>query len=39
VTFPALHLSYGLGFLRGLVDFLVFSRDRRRDVTAVPISR
>lgn len=37
LVFPTLHLSYGLGSLRGLLDFLILRR--RVDGAAVPISR
>jgi glycosyltransferase involved in cell wall biosynthesis len=38
LTLPAIHLSYGFGFLRGLPDGL-FGRSRWRDPAAVPLSR
>jgi glycosyltransferase involved in cell wall biosynthesis len=38
-VFPALHISYGLGYLRGVLEFLVFRRGHARDVRAVPMSR
>jgi glycosyltransferase involved in cell wall biosynthesis len=38
VALPAIHLSYGFGFLRGLPDGL-FGRSRWRDPAAVPLSR
>ncbi len=34
-VFPALHLSYGLGYVRGFVEFLVLRR--HRDTRAVPV--
>jgi glycosyltransferase involved in cell wall biosynthesis len=38
-VFPTLHLSYGFGYLRGALEFLVFRRSRQGDAGAVPISR
>ena len=38
-VFPALHLSYGIGYLRGVVEFLVLRRNRGGDARAVPITR
>jgi len=37
-VFPALHLSYGLGYLRGILDFLIFRR-RSGDGKTVPMTR
>lgn len=39
VVFPVLHVSYGLGFLRGILDFLILGRHRVVNAAAVPISR
>ena len=38
-VFPALHLSYGFGYLRGAVEFLVLRRGRRGDAPSVPMTR
>ena len=38
-VFPVVHLSYGIGFLRGLRDGLFGRRGRWRDPAAVPLSR
>jgi len=38
-VFPVLHVSYGVGFLRGALDFLVRRRRRPPDPTAVAITR
>jgi hypothetical protein len=38
-VFPALHLSYGIGYLRGTVEFLLLRRSRRGDAKAVPMTR
>lgn len=38
VVFPVLHVSYGVGFLRGVAEFLIFGQ--KREVGAkIPISR
>jgi hypothetical protein len=38
VVFPVLHVSYGVGFLKGVVEFLIFGQ--KRVVGAeIPISR
>jgi glycosyltransferase involved in cell wall biosynthesis len=39
LAFPALHFSYGLGFLKGVVDFFVRRKKGVRDGAAVPLSR
>ena len=36
---PAMHFSYGWGYLCGVLEFLVLRRSRRGDSGAVPISR
>ena len=38
-VFPAMHFSYGWGYLRGIVQFLILRRKRATDAGAVPISR
>jgi glycosyltransferase involved in cell wall biosynthesis len=38
-VFVALHFSYGIGYLQGIVEFLVLGRSRRGEAAAVPISR
>jgi glycosyltransferase involved in cell wall biosynthesis len=38
-VFPAMHLSYGWGYLRGAVEFLVLRRSHAGDAASVPISR
>jgi glycosyltransferase involved in cell wall biosynthesis len=38
VVFPALHLSYGVGYLRGFVDFLILRRGAGEGQT-VPLTR
>lgn len=39
LVFPVLHLSYGLGFLRGSLEFLILRRGSRKDVASIPITR
>ncbi len=39
LVFPAMHFSYGLGFLKGVWDFLLFRKKPRADAAALPISR
>ena len=39
IVFPTLHLSYGMGYLRGGVEFLLLRRGRRGDAGTVPITR
>lgn len=39
VVFPALHVSHGLGFLKGLMDFVVLRRDPRRTADRTPLTR
>ena len=38
-VFPALHFSYGLGYLRGFVEFLVLRRRRAGNARAMPLTR
>src|SRR5207247_5730692 len=38
-VFPVLHVSYGVGFLRGVVDHVLGLNPRVRDATAVSLSR
>ena len=39
LVFPALHFSYGLGFLKGLLDFFLFGKKGVKDSEGVPLSR
>jgi cellulose synthase/poly-beta-1,6-N-acetylglucosamine synthase-like glycosyltransferase len=39
VVFPVLHLSYGFGYLKGIMDFLVFRNKRPTNTIKVPLSR
>jgi hypothetical protein len=36
---PAIHFSYGLGYLRGIAEFLVLRRRLTKDAAQIPISR
>ncbi|MGP8329705.1 MAG: glycosyltransferase family 2 protein [Methanosarcinaceae archaeon] len=36
IIFPTLHWSYGWGYLRGIVSFVIFQRNKQQDV---PLSR
>ncbi|MEI8372063.1 MAG: glycosyltransferase family 2 protein [Planctomycetota bacterium] len=38
-VFPALHISYGIGYMRGIVAFLILRRSQSGDAKAIPISR
>ncbi|MGO9114285.1 MAG: glycosyltransferase family 2 protein [Thermoguttaceae bacterium] len=38
-VFPTLHMSYGIGYLQGAVEFLLLRRGRRGDAGAVPMTR
>lgn len=39
ITFLVLHLSYGLGFLRGMIDFFFWKHRRRQGAANIPLSR
>jgi GT2 family glycosyltransferase len=39
VVFPILHMSYGIGYLRGIINFLVLRRSETPDSVALPLSR
>lgn len=39
LTFPVLHVSYGLGFLQGLLEFLVLRRNPSANTACIPLSR
>jgi glycosyltransferase involved in cell wall biosynthesis len=39
VIFPILHVSYGIGYLKGLLDFLVLRKREVSDPPALPLSR
>jgi glycosyltransferase involved in cell wall biosynthesis len=39
LIFPTLHLSHGLGFLKGLVDVFVLRKDPAKNAASIPLSR
>jgi glycosyltransferase involved in cell wall biosynthesis len=39
IVFPSLHLSYGIGYLRGLLDFVVLRRRETSDSVSFRLSR
>jgi glycosyltransferase involved in cell wall biosynthesis len=39
VVFPVLHVSYGLGYLKGILDFFVLQRKDTFDPVLLPLSR
>ena len=39
VVFPILHMSYGIGYLKGILDFLVLRKRETPDPIALPLSR
>jgi glycosyltransferase involved in cell wall biosynthesis len=39
VVFPLIHISYGIGYLKGVLDFLILKKDELRDPFALPLSR
>ena len=39
VVFPILHMSYGIGYLKGILDYLVLQKRDTRDPVVLPLSR
>jgi len=39
LVFPILHVSYGFGYLRGLLDLVIFRRKTMSDSVVLPLSR
>ncbi len=39
VVFPLLHISYGIGYLKGFLDFLILQKGEPSDSFALPLSR
>jgi GT2 family glycosyltransferase len=39
IVFPILHISYGIGYLRGLFDLVVLGERKTSDSVALPLSR
>lgn len=38
-VFTALHFSYGIGYLKGIVDFIILHKDKRKKIKDVPLTR
>jgi len=39
IVFPTLHVAHGLGFLKGVLDFLILRRNPGKNAGAIPLSR
>ena len=39
ISFFLIHLSYGMGYLRGIMDFVIFKKHKKKDLSQVNISR
>ena len=39
LVFPLIHVSYGLGYMKGLLDFLILQKGEPHDPFALPLSR
>lgn len=39
VVFATLHLSYGIGYLKGILDFILLKKDKKRKIGDVPLTR
>lgn len=39
IVFPILHISYGVGYLRGVLDFLILRKQEASDPFALQLSR
>jgi len=39
IVFATLHFSYGIGFLKGIWDFIVLKKHKRRKIEDVPLTR
>jgi glycosyltransferase involved in cell wall biosynthesis len=39
IVFSTLHLSYGIGYLKGIWDFLILKKNRKRKIRDLPITR
>lgn len=39
VVFPVLHMSYGIGYLKGILDFFFLHKRKTPDPVALPLSR
>lgn len=39
VIFPAIHTGYGLGYLKGILDFIFLKKNKRKKVCDLPLTR
>jgi glycosyltransferase involved in cell wall biosynthesis len=39
IVFPVLHLSYGMGYMMGILDHVIIERKRRKNVDEIPLTR
>ncbi len=39
ISFAAIHFSYGIGYIKGVVDFILLKRHKRRDLQQIKLSR
>jgi hypothetical protein len=39
VVFPLIHISYGMGYLNGLLDFMIIRKGEHSDPFSLPLSR
>jgi hypothetical protein len=39
MVFATLHFSYGIGYLKGIWDFIVVKKNKRNKITDVPLTR
>lgn len=39
IVFPVIHISYGVGYLKGLLDFIVLQKKELLDSSTLPLSR
>ncbi len=39
VVFNTLHFSYGLGYLKGIIDFVLFKKDKKKKLFDAPLTR
>ncbi len=39
IVFAVIHFAWGIAFLKGIWDFLIFNKDRKRDFKDIPLTR
>lgn len=39
ISFPTLHFSYGLGYLKGIFDFIIFKRHLKKKIKDIKLTR